>query len=135
MLKKPTEKQVHFGATVLGIIAMLGTVGGAIVTWQKLIPYITELELRETERRLMTLHEQNAARDIENARDDRKEQVERCNNTIARLESDLFRAGQNQFEAEQLGNRTFVDQAKRSQLEYNRQIDEERRECGFNEQR
>ena len=131
MIKKPTEKQVHVGTMIIGVIAFLGTAGSTIAVWQKLLPYITELELRATESRLMTLHEVNAARDKKNEMDDRREKVERCNNTLDLLEGKLFRAGQNQFEAEQLGNRTFVDQAKRAQLEYKRQIDEERRECGF----
>ncbi len=119
------------GTMIIGVIAFLGTAGSTIAVWQKLLPYITELELRETERRLLSLHEINAARDKKNEMDDRREQIERCNNTIALLESDLFRAGQNQFEAEQLGNRTFVDQAKRAQLEYKRRIGEEKRECRF----
>lgn len=54
-----------------------------------------------------------------------------CNNAITLLRLDLFRAQQNEFEANQIGNDEVALQAKQAQRLYEDEISEEKRKCGL----
>ncbi len=131
-MKTPEPHKVSIAATVLGIIVLLGSVGSAITVWNKLLPYITDIELAATQRQLHKEILENAKFDEELRRLVTEEKRERCENTIHKVETNLWRAQQNEFEANQQEpvNRIFVRAAQQAQIGFRAALAEAKRKCG-----
>lgn len=131
-MKVPEAHKVSIAATVLGIIVLLGSVGSAITVWNKLLPYITDIELASTQRLLHQEILDNAKFDAELRRLVAEEKIERCENTIHIVETNLWRAQQNEFEANQQDpvNRIFVRAAQQAQIGFRAELAEAKRKCG-----
>ena len=54
-----------------------------------------------------------------------------CENTLARLMTDKFRAQANEFEATQQGNNRVAQQAREAQELYQEEYDREKKMCKF----
>ncbi len=119
MIKKPTEHTVTRGVSVLGIIAAVTAVGALIATWQKIIPYVTALEL------------ESATRAIYQELEDEKE--DRCDNTIARLANWIHMANVNKWNAEHRTppDREYALSQERAITGFKHDMLVEKRECGF----
>ncbi len=122
LMKKPTEHTVTRGISILGIVAALTAFGSLIAVWQKIVPYVTDVELLRVER---LIHE--------NQRLDDEEKEARCDNTIARINNWIHLANMNKWEAD---NRTPPDRAyaatqERAITGYQQDMLKEKRDCGF----
>ena len=123
-MKKPDKHQVSLAAAALSALMLFITVGSAVTVYKKLIPYVTALELENAR---LELHR----RLDDNYEEDAEEKEHRCKNTVARIQTDLFRAQQNEFEASKVENHVFAASSRRAQIAYREDIAGAKRECGF----
>lgn len=126
MALKPqtTAGKVTLGAALLAALASFTTVGSAIVMWEQIRPWMSELEEKALADR------------------DKELKARACENTLARLQSSLFQAQANEVEATERSvtladmqakalNRKMIQQAREAQHSWAEQYAHEKKVCGF----
>jgi len=140
-------KTNHLTSKIVGVVIALTAMGTAIVLFDEHFkPWVDEddytPQMKVITDALDTLIED--VKEIEDSTFDKFtvkldsmhndiEEVENraCENTLARIRSDLFRAQQNGFEASQINNLEAVLQSQQAVRVYEDQIKTEERECMF----
>lgn len=144
MALKPqtTGGKVGLGAAIIVMATSFTTVGAAIIQWETLRPWMSESQVRAIADKDKELAREDAKLRRELAAEDKLIKTRACENTLARLQAQLFQAQANEVnaiersvtladtQARALNNKIILD-AKEAQHTFEEQYDQEKKECGF----
>lgn len=98
------QKKASILTTAVAVASGFTAIGGALLMWEDLRPWTTRAEKKALELRI-------------------------CKISLAIIQGDLFRAQQNEFEAQSINNEIVVFQSKQAQEFYREQYAQEKKAC------
>ena len=142
MKPETTAGKVTLGAAILVAATSFTTLGAAVIMWEKVRPWQSEAQIRASSDRDDSLTRELIKHKRELVQEDAEIKSRACENTLARLQNNLFQALANEVEATERNvtlvdsqakalNRKMIQQAKEAQHTFEQRYEHEKKECDF----